>query len=106
MLNSNNPISRSPFKIPFARLLVLKIYSISYLEGEWCSIHGFLCCFETIFMQCLLGNGLHESVSIPESGSPKNHCIGSNSWWTGKFGSLSYTKKNGISAVAKLGVTL
>ena len=44
--------------------------------------------------------------SIPESGSPKNHYIGSNSWWRGKFGSLPYTKKNGISAVAKLGVTL
>ena len=44
--------------------------------------------------------------SIPESGSPKNHCIGTNSWWRGKFGSLLYTKKNGVSAVAKLGVTL
>ena len=26
--------------------------------------------------------------SISESGSPKNHCIGSNSWWRGKSGSL------------------
>ena len=43
--------------------------------------------------------------SIPESGSPKNCCIGSNSWWRGNFGSLPYTKKNGISPVAKLGVT-
>ena len=44
--------------------------------------------------------------SIPESGSPKNHCIGSSSWWRGKFGSLPNTKKKGFSAVAKLGVTL
>ena len=44
--------------------------------------------------------------SIPESRSPKNHCIGSNSWWRGMFGSLPYTKKNGVSAVAKLDVTL
>ena len=44
--------------------------------------------------------------NILESGSPKNHCIGSNSWLRGNFGSLPYTKKNGISAVAKLGVTL
>ena len=44
--------------------------------------------------------------SIPESGSPMNQCIGSNSWWRGKFGSIPYTKKNGISAVAKLGVTM
>ena len=43
---------------------------------------------------------------IPESGSPKNCCIDSNNWWRGKFGSLPYTKKNGISAVTKLGVTL
>ena len=44
--------------------------------------------------------------SIPESESPKNCCIGSNSWWRDKFGSLPYTKRNGVSAVAKLGVTL
>ena len=31
--------------------------------------------------------------SIPESGSPKNHCMGSNSWCRGKFGSPPYTKK-------------
>ena len=44
--------------------------------------------------------------SILESGSPKNHCMGSSSWCRGKFGSLPYTKKNGVSAVARLGVTL
>ena len=44
--------------------------------------------------------------SIPESGSPKNCCIGSNNWWRGKLGSLPYTEKNCISAVARLGVTL
>ena len=26
--------------------------------------------------------------SIPESGSPKNHCMGSSSWCRGKYGSL------------------
>ena len=44
--------------------------------------------------------------SIPESGSPKNCCMGSSSWCKGKFGSLLYTKKNGVSTVARLGVTL
>ena len=44
--------------------------------------------------------------NIPESGSPKNEYIGFNNWWRDKFGSLPQTKKNGISAVAKLGVTL
>ena len=41
--------------------------------------------------------------SIPESGSPKNCCMGSSSWCKGKFGSLPYTKKNGVSIVARLG---
>ena len=32
---------------------------------------------------------LHASrFCIPESGSPKNHCMGSSSWCRGKFGSL------------------
>ena len=44
--------------------------------------------------------------NILESGSPRKHCIGSTSWCKGKFGSHPYTKKNGISAVAKFGATL
>ena len=44
--------------------------------------------------------------SIPESGSPRKHCMGSNSWCSGRFGSLPYTEKNGVSAVAKFGVVL
>ena len=44
--------------------------------------------------------------SILESGSPRKHCIGSNSWCKGRFRSLPYTKKNGVSTVAKFGVTL
>ena len=46
------------------------------------------------------------NFSILESGCPKNHCTCSNSVCRGKFGSLPYTKKNGISAGARLGVTL
>ena len=44
--------------------------------------------------------------NIPESGSPRKCCIGSNHWCKGKFGSHPYTKKNEVSAVAKFGVTL
>ena len=60
----------------------------------------------SIFLAMANPNLWASRLSIPESGSPKNHCIGSKSWWRGMFGSLPYTKKNGISAVAKLGVTL
>ena len=45
-------------------------------------------------------------LSIPESKSPKNLCIGCRSWCRGRFGSLPYTKKNRVSIVARLGVTL
>ena len=45
ILNADNSISGSPFQVPFARLLVFKIHSISYLEG-W-----FVSC------QCLLSQG-------------------------------------------------
>ena len=60
----------------------------------------------SIFLAMANASQWASKFSIPESGSPKNCCIGSNSWCRGKFGSLQYTKKNGISTVAKLGVTL
>ena len=44
--------------------------------------------------------------SIPESGSPRKCWMGSNSWYIGRLGSLAYTKKNGVSAVAKFSVIL
>ena len=44
--------------------------------------------------------------SIPDSGSPRKCCIASSSWWRGRLGSLPYTKKNGVSAVARFGVIL
>ena len=44
--------------------------------------------------------------SIPESGSPRKCCMGSNSWCSGRLGSVQFTKKNGISVVAKFSVIL
>ena len=50
---------------------------------------------------------LHVSrFSIPESRSPRKHCIGSRSWCNGRLGSLPYTKKNSDSAVTRFGVIL
>ena len=77
MLNLNNPISRSAFKIPLARLFVFKIYSVSYFEGVWCPIHGLVCCLKTIFSSIFIAVAnaslWASEFSIPESGSPKNH---------------------------------
>ena len=63
---------------------VLKWFSSNVFLASWCT----------------------SRFNFPESGSPKNHCMGSSSWCKGKFGSLLYTRKNGVSAVTRLGVTL
>ena len=110
-LNPNNPISRSPFKIPFAGLLVFKINS-SLLSWRKDGVLSMVLCavlkwFSSKVFLAMANTSMWDSrFSIPESGSPKNHCIGSSSWWRGIFGSLPYTKKKGISTLAKLGVTL
>ena len=49
-LNADNLISRSPFQVPFARLLVLEIYTISYLEGWFVSCHFLLSSFKSVFI--------------------------------------------------------
>ena len=53
------------------------------LKEEWCPIQGLLCCFETTFplhvFLAMANVSLWASkLSNPESGSPKNHCIGSD----------------------------
>ena len=61
-LNLDNSVSRSPLEIPFAGLLVLEIYPISYFKRGWCPDHGLLCSFEVVLNQHLLGNGQCKSV--------------------------------------------
>ena len=60
----DNSVSRSPLQIPFARLLVLEIYPITYFKSGWCPVTGLLCSFEAIFIQHLLGNDQCESVCL------------------------------------------
>ena len=59
-----------------------------------------------VFFAVASANLCVSKFSVPESGSPRKHCTGSNSWCGGRLGSLPYTKKNGVSAVAKFGVIL
>ena len=74
-LNLNNPIPRSPFKIPFAWLFVFKVYSVSYFEGGWCSIHGFIAALKQLLSRVFLAMAnvslWASKLSILESGSPK-----------------------------------
>ena len=57
MLNSDNSVSESSLEVPFAGLLVLETHSITNLKRGWCPVHGLLCDFKTVLIQCLLGNG-------------------------------------------------
>ena len=50
MLNADNSISGSPFQVPFARLPVLEIYMISYLEGWFVSGHCLLNSFKSVLI--------------------------------------------------------
>ena len=83
MLILDNSVSRSPLEVPFARLFVLEIYPISYFKRGWYPIQSLLCSFEAVLIQHFLviaNMSLCASrFSIPESGSTKNHCIGSSS---------------------------
>ena len=92
MLNLGNPISRSPFNIPFASCLFLK-YILSPILKEGGVLSMVFCAvlkwFSSKVFLAMANVSLWASkFSILESRSPKNHYIGSNSWWRGKFGSL------------------
>ena len=50
VLNGDNSISRSPFKVPFARLFVFEVYMISYLEGWFFLCHCLLGCFKSVLI--------------------------------------------------------
>ena len=110
MLNVDNPISRSPFQVPLARLLVFEIYTISYLEGWFVSCHCLLSSLNLFssndFFVIAKAILCVSRFSIPDSGSPRKCCISSCSWCKGRLGSLLYTKKNGVSTVARFGVIL
>ena len=60
----------------------------------------------SVFLAIASASLCDSKCNLPESGSPRKHCIGSRSWRRGRIGSLPQTKKNDDSAVARLGVIL
>ena len=59
-----------------------------------------------VFLAIANANLCVSKFSIPESGSPRKCCMGSNSWCSARLGFLPYTKKNGVSAVTEFSVML
>ena len=83
-LNMDNPVSRSPLQIPFARLFVFKVYMISNLKGEVVSENSLLggckSILSSVFFAIANASLCVSRCDLPESGSPRKCCIGSRSW--------------------------
>ena len=84
MLNLDNSVSGSPLEIPFAGLLVLEIYSITYLKRGWCVLPMVFCAVlkqfsSNVFLAMANASLCASRFSILESGSPRNHCMGCSS---------------------------
>ena len=56
MLNADNPISWLPFQVPFARLCILEVHSVTNFEGGWCAVYSLVGSLESIFIKCFLCN--------------------------------------------------
>ena len=71
VLNLDNSISGSPLEVPFAGLLVLEIYPISYFKRGWHPIHGLLCSshptssWQWPMQVCVLQESVFQNLSLP-----------------------------------------
>ena len=73
-------------------VFVFKINSVAYVEGWWFPVHSLRAVLKwflsNVFLAVAKASWWASRLSSPESGSPKNHCMGSRSWCRGKLGSL------------------
>ena len=76
---------------------------LSHVIVFWVAVNLFS---SNVFFAMANTNLCVSRFSIPESGSPRKHCMGSRCWCNGRLGSLPYTKKNGDSAITRFGVIL
>ena len=83
MHNLDNSVSGPLLEIPFAGLFVLKICPISYFKRGWCPSRVFCAVLKqfssNVFLEMANVSQCTSRFSIPESGSPKNCCMGSSS---------------------------
>ena len=82
-LYMENPISGSPLQIQFTRSFIFKVNSVSDLKVRWSVICCLLCIFNLFlfndFLAIASAGQCISKFSCAESGSPRNHCMGSNS---------------------------
>ena len=91
--------------------LFLKYTHISYLKRGWCPVHGLLCSFEAILIQCIflvMANAESMCFKIQHSRIwilPRIIAWALVADAEVNLDPFHTTKKNGVSAVARLGVT-
>ena len=56
-LYMDNPVTSSPLKVPFARLLIFKEYSVANFEIGWAPACHLLGMFESVSLKSLLSYG-------------------------------------------------
>ena len=88
LLYLDNSVSRSAFGMTLAWLFVLKIYSVTYLEGWWFPVLVFCAVLKqfssNVFLAVAKASLCASRLSSPESGSPSICCMGSRNWCRGK----------------------
>ena len=109
VLYAHNPVTSSPFRSHMPGCLSLKNTLSPTLKpgGMWFVV--FCACLNPFSSKVFLAMASARQCDLrskyPDSGSPRNCCIGLSNWWRGKLGSLPQTRKKGVSVVARCGVT-
>ena len=85
-LYTGNPETSFPFYIPFSRLLICKVYSVTNFKIWWAAVCCLLCvCLNLfsskVFLAMARGRQCDSRSRCPDSRSPRNHCMGSSNRW-------------------------
>ena len=87
-----NYVSGSPLQVPFARLFIFKVNSVSNSEVRWRTICCLLCILNLFFSNASIdmasARWCISRFRPSESGLLRNYCMGSSSWCRGWSGSL------------------
>ena len=102
VLYTDNPVTSSPFSS--CLFLMLTLSPTLKLGGVWSVF--FCACLNLfsskVFLAMASARWCDLRSRCPDSGSPRNCCMGSGNWWRGTLGSLPQARKKGLAAVASV----
>ena len=90
VLCTDNPVTSSPFKVPFARLLVFKACSVTNFKIRWAVVCCLCVCLNLfsskVFLAMASVRWCYLMSRHPDSGSPRNCFMDSSNWWRVRLG--------------------